>query len=209
MGIPVEIPGLDTLIPELEEGKIVVVESGADPAKSFFVRRMCITAMHRGWPVTFITSRDEGEVKQLFSAESPPSMEPPVEPLILERDEVNDLPEFGGRGGLVAVDSFSFLTLGLDAPLLAEMMRNLRAQCRGKSTTVILGTDRGMFEPRAEAVTSHLSDGMLQFHAREGPEGLNRFLRIPKWMGGRFVDRNVYYDFDGRRLVIDLRQRVI
>jgi hypothetical protein len=58
-------------------------------------------------------------------------------------------------------------------------------------------------------VVTHLSDGYLQFHAREGPEGVLRFLRIPKWMDGKFVDRNIYYEFDGKRIAIDLRRRVL
>jgi hypothetical protein len=56
---------------------------------------------------------------------------------------------------------------------------------------------------------THLSDGFIQFHAREGPEGVLRFLRIPKWMDGKFVDRNIYYEFDGKRISVDLRSRVL
>jgi KaiC/GvpD/RAD55 family RecA-like ATPase len=126
-----------------------------------------------------------------------------------ERDAVADLSEFAGRGGLLAVDSFSLLTLDLEAAGLAAMLRGLRARCREKKTSVLLGTDRGMFEPRGEAVVSHLADGVLQFHSREGAEGLVRFLRIPKWTEGRFFDRNIYYEFDGKRIAIDLRNRVL
>jgi hypothetical protein len=66
-----------------------------------------------------------------------------------------------------------------------------------------------MFEPRAEAIAVHLADGFIQFHAREAPEGMQRFLRIPKWLDGKFVDRNIYYEFDGKRIAIDLRSRVL
>jgi KaiC/GvpD/RAD55 family RecA-like ATPase len=81
--------------------------------------------------------------------------------------------------------------------------------CRHQGTTAVLATDRGMFEPRAEAVVNHLADGLIQFHTREAPEGVQRFLRIPKWMDGKFVDRNIYYEFDGKRIAIDLRSRVL
>ena len=40
MGIPVEVPGLDSVIPEIPDGRMVVVESGPDPAKSFFIPGM-------------------------------------------------------------------------------------------------------------------------------------------------------------------------
>src|ERR1700691_4378907 len=57
MGIPVEVPGLNTIIPEIGEGRLVVVESGADPAKSFFVRRLTLSAVQAHLAVTFVTSR--------------------------------------------------------------------------------------------------------------------------------------------------------
>ena len=59
MGIPVEIPGLDNLIPELGEGQVILIESGADSAKSFFVRRVGLTSLRLERPVTFLISRDK------------------------------------------------------------------------------------------------------------------------------------------------------
>jgi KaiC/GvpD/RAD55 family RecA-like ATPase len=208
MGIPVEVPGLDTILPEVGEGRVVVVESGADTAKNFFVRRLCLTGLRVGWPVTFVISRDRGELTGLLAREG--GRTGSYDKLtIIEQDTIEDLSEYASRGGLLAVDSFSLLTLGLEPPELAAMLRGVRAQCREKKTSVILGTDRGMFEPRGEAVVSHLADGVLQFHSREGPEGLIRFLRIPKWTEGKFFDRNIYYEFDGKRIAIDLRSRVL
>jgi len=208
MRIPIEVPGLDTILPEVAEGSVVVVESGADSAKNFFVRRLGLTALRIGSPVTFVISRDRAELLGLLSQEGGPGgVNGGL--TILERDATADLSEFAKRGGLLAVDSFSLLTLDLEAAELAAMLRGLRAQCREKKTSVVLGTDRGMFEPRGEAVVAHLADGVLQFHSREGPEGLVRFLRIPKWTGGRFYDRNIYYEFDGSRIAIDLRSRVL
>ncbi|HTW39976.1 MAG TPA: hypothetical protein VMF04_03880 [Thermoplasmata archaeon] len=208
MGLPVEVPGLDTILPEITNGRVVIVESGADPAKSFFVRRLALTALRAQWPVTFVISRDREELLELLSMEGG-AMGPVHDLEITERDTIDDLSGFASKGGLLAVDSFSLLTLDLPAAILAAMLRTLRAQCREKSTTVVLGTDRGMFEARGEAVVAHLADGVLQFHSREGPEGLIRFLRVPKWTGGRFFDRNIYYEFDGKRLAMDLRSRVL
>jgi hypothetical protein len=209
MGIPVEVPGLNTIIPEIGDGRLVVLESGADPAKSFFIRRLALSALNAHLPVTFLTSRDRDEVRDQFSREGgrPAWEEGAAE--ILEPDAITDLELFGGNGGLLAVDSFSYLTLELDGPQLAKLLRGVRNLCREKHTTVILATDRGMYEPRAEAVTAHLADGVIQFHAKEGPEGLVRYLRIPKWSDGRFIDRNIYYDFDGKRIAVDLRSRVL
>jgi len=209
MSIPVEVPGLDMILPELPEGKLVIAESGADSAKSFFVRRLSLTAGRAGWPVTFVTSRDRDELQAQFSAEHGPAPMPERWVEILERDEIAELDEFGRGGGLLAIDSFSFLTLDLPADALARSLRKLRALCRRRGTTAVLGTDRGMFEPRNEAIAVHMADGLLQFHTREGPEGVVRYLRVPKWMDRSFVDRNIYYEFDGKRLAIDLRRRVL
>ena len=209
MSFPIEVPGLDTIIPELEEGRLVVVESGADSAKSFFVRRLSLTAGRNGWPVTFVTSRDEAEVRALLAAEG--GSHRPAEGWIHihERDAIEEFDEFESSGGLLTVDSYSYMTLNLTPARMAASLRRLRSACRARKMTAILATDRGMFDPRSEAVATHLADGFLQFHAREGPEGVLRFLRIPKWMDGKFVDRNIYYEFDGKRISIDLRSRVL
>lgn len=209
MGIPVEVPGLDTIIPELGEGRLVVVESAADPAKSFFVRRLGLTAAHLGGSVTFVTSRDREELQRLLTQESGlfPGLNGNVH--IEEADSVHDLDGFARSGGLLAVDSFSFLTLGLPAGDLGALLKGVRARGRERKLTTVLGTDRGMVDPRSEAVVTHLADGVIQFHARESPEGLVRFLRIPKWTDGKFVDRNIFYEFDGKRIAVDLRSRVL
>ncbi len=209
MSIPVDIPGLNTIIPELGEGKLVIVESGADAAKSFFVRHMSLVAGRSDWPVTFLTSRDKDELQAQLASERNGTSLPEHWISIEERDAVEDLEEPARAGGLLAVDSFSFLTLDLAPDALARALRSLRVLCRERGTTAILATDRGMFDPRSEAIAIHLADGFLQFHTREAAEGVVRFLRVPKWMDGRFVDRNVYYEFDGHRLAIDLRRRVL
>ncbi len=209
MNVPIEVPGLDTIIPELAEGRLLLVESGADAAKSFFVRRLSLSAGRSGSPVTFVTSRDRDELQSLLAVERGGAELPERWIRIHEREAIDDLEEFGGNGGLLAIDSFSFLALDLTPDQLAHSLRSLRALGRKKGTISVLATDKDMLEPRAEAVAAHLADGLLQFHVREGPEGAVRYLRIPKWTDGRFVDRNIYYEFDGKRIAIDLRNRVL
>lgn len=206
MSIAVEIPGLSTIIPEVPPGLLIVVESAGDPAKSYLLRRLCRTAHREGLPVTFITSRDREELVQLLH-NGAKSDAPAIE--IMARDAVDSLDGFATEGGLLAVDSFSFLTLDLTPVRLAALLRDLRALCHRHGMSVLLGTDRGMFEARSEAITIHLADGFVQFHTKEGPEGIVRFLRIPKWIQGRFFDRNIYYEYDGEKMAIDLRKRVI
>jgi len=209
MSIPIEVPGLDVILREIGEGKLVVVESGADAAKSFFVRRLSLSAGKIGWPVTFVTSRDKDELQAHFAVERGDS------PLsdrwidIREEDRVKDLDDLADGGGLLAMDSFSFLALDQPAEGIARSLRELRSICHHRGTSAVLATDRGMLDPRADAVVNHLADGLLQFHTRESPDGVQRYLRIPKWMDGKFVDRNIYYEFDGKRISVDLRNRVL
>jgi KaiC/GvpD/RAD55 family RecA-like ATPase len=209
VGIPIDIPGLDVIIPEVGEGRTVLVESGADLTNSFLVRRLSLAAMRTGHPVTFVTSRDAKEVRQGLMANGGDHGATGQEPRVVEADVVRELASFAPEGGLLAVDSFSFLTIDLLPQALAAMLRELHAACRSRRSTAVLTTDRGMFESRAEAIAIHIADGYLQFHTREGNDGLVRFLRIPKWTDGKFFDRNIYYEFDGKRLAIDLRSRVL
>ncbi len=209
MSLSVEVPGLDTIIPTVDDGTIIVIEGGADLAKSFFVRRLCRTALHVPRPVTFITSRDEKELRDRVTLENSGEPAFPTPPQVVERDAILSLAEYVAPNGILAVDSFSFLTLDLGPADLARMLRDLRRVARGQQSIAVLTTDKGMFEDRSEAVLTHLAEGYIEFHAQEGQEGILRFLRIPKWVDGRFVDRNIYYSFDGKRIAIDLRSRVL
>lgn len=209
MGLPVEVPGLDTIIPRVEDGMIFSVESGADGVKSFFVRRVARTALRAGWPVTFVTSRDGPDIAHELSNGGGDALPPNGALRVVERESLEGWGDIEGLRGLLVVDSFSFLTLELPSSILSEMLRHLRTVGHTQGLTVALGTDRGMFDARSEAILGHLSDGLIQFHTREGPEGLIRYLRIPKWTEGTLVDRNIYYEYDGKRLAIDLRRRVL
>ena len=209
MGVPIDVPGLNSIVPEVEDGRMVVIDAAGDPAKSFFIRRLTLSAIREGRAVTFVTTRDRAEVKSMLGVEggARPWSESDVE--IVEGDGVGGLGALGRSGGMMAIDSFSFLNIGAPGVEVAKTLRGLRAACREKNMTVVLGTDRGMCDASTEAIVAHLADGVIQFHAAEGPEGLVRFLRIPKWGNGKIVDRNVHYDFDGKRIAVDLRKRVL
>jgi KaiC/GvpD/RAD55 family RecA-like ATPase len=209
MGLPVEVPGLGTIIHELAEGTIVIVESGADGAKSFLVRTLARTALQRGWPVSYLTSRDGPDVRTSLLNGSGGPFPTTGQLNVVELDSLKDWVPVGLERGLLAIDSFSFLTLDLTPSQLAATLRELRERCHRSGLAVVLATDRGMFEPRGEAIAIHLADGLIQFHTKEGREGLIRYLRVPKWSAGTLTDRNIYYDFDGKRMAIDLRRRVL
>jgi KaiC/GvpD/RAD55 family RecA-like ATPase len=209
MDIPIEIPGLESLIPHVGGGAVLAAESGPDPAKSYFLRKLCLTVLREGGDVSFITSRGRDEIEGLFRFEGSKTPDYSETLHVWERDALNSLEEIGEPKGVLAIDSFTLLTLDLRSAQVAALLRGLRALSRQQGTTILLATDRGIQEPSAEAVTNYLSDCVMQFFAKEGPEGILRYLRIPKWTDGKFVDRNIYYDFDGKRMAIDLRRRVI
>jgi KaiC/GvpD/RAD55 family RecA-like ATPase len=209
MGLPVDIPGLNTILPEVPDGKVAIVEGGTDGAKGYFARRIAKSALRLGRPVTYLTSRDGPEVSSELQKGSGEEAVRSGMLRVEELDSLTDHEALHPSGGLLAIDSFSFLTLDLPLTRLAEMMRGLHTQCTRTGLAVILATDRGMFDPRSEAITIHLSDGLIQFHSKEGPEGVIRYLRVPKWSSGTVTDRNIYYEFDGTKMVIDLRRRVL
>ena len=209
MGVPVEVPGLGTIVPEIPGGTIVIIESGADGAKSFLVQTLVRTALRKGDTVTYLTSRDATILNEQLLDGGVANPPPGQNLRVLELDSLADWASVGEERGVLAIDSFSFLTLTFPSAQLATTMRGFRARCRSSGLTVVLATDRGMFESHNEAIAIHLADGLMQFHTKEGPEGLIRYLRIPKWTAGTLTDRNIYYEFDGKRMAIDLRRRVL
>jgi len=209
MGLPIEIPGLSTILPEIPDGQVAIVEGGADGAKGYFARNLARTALRLGHRVTYLTSRDGSVVTAALEKDATVG---PGLPGVLRVEELDTLTREateGARDGLLAIDSFSFLTLDTQVGALAEMLRSIRMRCLQNGLIVILATDRGMFDSRSEAIAVHLSDGVIQFQSKEGPEGIVRYLRIPKWPSGTLTDRNIYYEFDGKKMVIDLRRRVL
>ena len=209
-GIPVDVPGLSLLIPSIPTGSMVVAESGPDSAKSHFVRTLGLAAYRTGRPVVFVTSRDQAELRSLVLREGG---FPPGDHLegieVVERDSIQGANELPRPTGFLAVDSFSLLTLALPPAELVTLLRDMRGWLRTSRSSIVLATDRGIGDPRAEAITAHLSDGVIQFHSKETAEGVARYLRIPKWMNTGVVDQNIHYDFDGKRIAVDMRRRVL
>ena len=52
------------------------------------------------------------------------------------------------------------------------------------------------------------ADGVVQFLSRDDADGPVTYLRIPKWMDGAGADKNLFYTFTGRQILIDTRRRV-
>jgi KaiC/GvpD/RAD55 family RecA-like ATPase len=65
-----------------------------------------------------------------------------------------------------------------------------------------------MLQEQVEVTCAHLADGIMKFLTMDTTKGIRRYIRIPKWMHGKSFDENIYYHFDGREILVDLRSRV-
>lgn len=193
MPVAVEVPGLDAYVAAVPDGRIVLLEGGLAPAKSSLARRLGRTAAAAGRPTLLLTTR---------GAEA--SLE--VEGLSVQA--VDTWPTAWPDDQDLVVDSFSLLALGSAPTVLAGRLRNLREACIRQGRIAVLVLDDGHLDVAARAVCHHLADGVIQFLSRDDSEGLVSYLRIPKWMDGGAFDRNLFYGFTGRQILIDTRRRV-
>lgn len=190
MPVAVEVPGLDVYVPEVPDGRLVLLEGDLGPAKASLARRLARTAAAQGRPVTLLTTRGAEQEEGVR-----------VEP-------VAAWPAGGAPAGHdLVVDSFSLLALDATPAEVAARVRTLRDACARDGRIAVLVLDDGHLGPAARAACHHLADGVVQFQVREDPDGPVRYLRVPKWMDGA-VERNLYYSFTDRHILIDTRRRV-
>lgn len=189
MPLPVEVAGLDAVAPEVPDGRVLLIEGGATRAKAGLLHRLARTSADGGRKPLLITTRAEPD--------SP-----------VEAREVSSWPAQWPDGRDVFVDSFSLLALDAKPLDVADRIRAIRRSCLASGAIAALVLDDGQLDPAATAAARHIADGIIQFQARDDPEGPVPFLRVPKWMDGGGADRNLYYGFDGRHLLIDTRRRV-
>jgi KaiC/GvpD/RAD55 family RecA-like ATPase len=205
MGLPVEMSGLKQVLNEVPEGSLVVVEGGLEVIKSVFVQYLCMTSKRQGRPTTYVTSRGREEVKRQIDHFMP-------EPQAIEVFEDRTPGQWRARmreGGLLVVDSFSYLMMDSPVPEVRAALEELQRGCRQTSSIVVLVLDQGLLDPRAALAASHLADAIVLFHTREGSEDIARFMRIPKWTDGHSIDTNINFTFIDKRFSVDLRQRVV
>jgi archaellum biogenesis ATPase FlaH len=194
MPVAVEVPGLDAHVPEVPDGRLVLLEGGLAPAKASLARTLGRSAAAQGRAVTLLSTRGAGpdagaEGLRVEATERWPSAPAPP-------------------GNDVVVDSFSLLALDASPAEVAARVRSLRQAAARDGRIAVLVLDDGHLQPAALAACHHLADGVIQFLARDDADGLVTFLRIPKWMDGAGVDKNLFYTFTGRQMLIDTRRRV-
>lgn len=192
--IPVEVPGLETVIPNIEDGGLVLLEGGPDPAKSFMARRLARSAIAGGRRVRFLTSREAASVR-IDDAE------------IEESAQWDDLLSVDVQCDLF-VDSFSFLAIESEDDSLVRLLREWRRQA-GDQHAVVLTLEHGMMTARQETIAQHMADAVLEFRRREREDSVRPYLQIPRWFGGRTDPRNYYLSFTGDEMMVDTRTRLV
>jgi len=202
MGIPVDIPGLKSLVPEVPDGSMVLVEGAADPAKGYLARRLAEACGAQGRDCRFLTSRDAEEVVARISSHGGRTTVAAAGGWETLRDvQVTDHD--------LVVDSFSFLALEAGPTDLAQVLRRWRAEAHRAGRIVVLGIERHMLGEREQMVAEHMADGIIRFKVREEADGTRPYLQIPRWTGGGTFQKNFYFQFTGDRMMIDTRNRVM
>lgn len=204
MGIPISITGMSAYIKDISDGNLLLVQGSIDPITSIFVQTLSTIAIKEGKPVNFITSRAEEEVReqvQLFQSNGFDF------PIIEERSH-RHWENYIVDDGLMVIDSFSYLNLERPLSEVRRVLEDFLKLCKQKNAIVLLTIERSMLSEQVEVTCAHLADGIFNFLTKDTDKGIRRYIRIPKWMDGRSFDDNIYYQFDGREIRVDLRSRV-
>jgi KaiC/GvpD/RAD55 family RecA-like ATPase len=205
MGIKVDIEGLDKYIPEIKDGHMILIEGRLDPIKTYFVQHLGCIASRGGRKVVFVTSRVLEEMKKQFQKFDTES----IKFEMTEERSARHWKDFICENSLLIVDSFSYLMLDKSLYEFRDVLEDLRHVCVEQRAVVLLTIVDGMLGEKEEITTEYLSDGIIRFLTREYSKGITRFIQIPKWMGRIALDENIHYTFDGKKMHVDTRSRVV
>ena len=90
-----------------------------------------------------------------------------------------------------------------------DVMEDMRDECIEKHATALLTLVDGMLGEKEEITTEYLADGIIRFLTKKSPKGIDRYIRIPRWIGNISFDDNINYTFDGNKMHVDQRERVV
>jgi archaellum biogenesis ATPase FlaH len=204
MGVQITIPGLNEFISEVPQGNLVLVEGSIDPITTLFVQTLATIAVHEDKIVNYITSRTMEEVRdQVLYFQSNG-----VEFSITEERSHRHWQDYIVKDGMTIIDSFSYLNIERPLADVRRVLEEFLKLCKQHKAIVLLTLERGMLQEQVEVTCAHLADGIMKFLTMDTTKGIRRYIRIPKWMHGKSFDENIYYHFDGREILVDLRSRV-
>jgi archaellum biogenesis ATPase FlaH len=203
MGLPINIVGLNEFIKDIIFGSIILVEGNIEPIKSIFVQNLGIHAQQNNYDVNFISSRAKEEIIEQVSY-----LNKEIDFNVIEERSSRHWKDFLKKKSILIIDSFSYLVLEDSIIDVRNILEELDSLCKKKSAIIILTVEHGMLDEKVRITVGHLADGIIQFLSRDTTDGVARFIRIPKWVNRKSFDENIFYQFDGKRINVDLRARV-
>jgi len=173
--------------------------------KSFLAQLVCVSGTRIGAKATYIPSYGETVAKGMFAIYFDDGS-------VVDFYEVRDLDSCEmhiHNDRVTVVDSFSYLAAGRLLGDVKGALEKIKRRTRETSSIVVLVLSDDMLPPQMEAMVFHHADGVLCLLEKEGSDGVKRYMRIPKWMGGRTFDANIFFTFIGNQLNVDTRYRVV
>lgn len=205
MGIPIEVPGLNQFISEVPDGSIVSIEGGVDHPKAILASTIISTALEQGKNLVYVAPPGCGLMEQI-------PRWPEIQKRCQEQVDGRDVKSWARhlyQDSVVLVDSFSYLMAEKERGACLSVLESVRAQARKTGASVIMLTEDDLLPTELAVMRGYHSDGIIQFLARDSPDGVSRFIRITKWMTGASYDRNIYYNYTEGKINVDLRYRVV
>ncbi len=205
MGIPIDVVGLSKFISEIPDGNIVLIEGRIDPIKAYFAQLIGCTAFSNGREIIYVTSRVPKEIQEelTFYNYNPKTFN------IISEKSARHWKDFIKMNTVLIIDSFSYLMLDKELYEFRHIMEELRERCKEKNAIVLLTLEDDMLDEKQEITAEYLADGIIRFRSKDISKGIQRYLYIPKWMDCVSFDDNIYYTFDGKKMKVDLRSRVV
>lgn len=205
VGISIEVPGLSQFINEIPDGALVSIEGDVDHPKVILARTIIKTALEQGKNFVYISSPGCGLTEQLSQG---------CDILNQSSTEVSgkDLcswTEHIRANSVVLIDSFSYLVADQAISKSINVLETIRIEARKNGAIVLMFIEDGLLPKELGIMQRYHSDGIVQFLARDSPDGVSRFIRINKWMTGESYDRNIYYNYKEGKINVDLRYRVV
>jgi len=204
MGIKIDMPGLNNFIPEIPDGQIILIEGKLDPIKTFFVMHLGEIACKNGKDVVFITSKNKYEIREsLKTKDFGDGFK------VIDERSSRHWKDYISNNSVLIIDSFSYLMLDKTLYEFRDVMEDMRDECKKRGAIGLFTLVDDMLGEKEEITTEYLADGIIRFLTKKSSTGIDRYIRIPRWVGNVSFDENINYTFDGTRMSVDQRERVV
>jgi hypothetical protein len=205
MSVEIPISGYPDQLSEIHNGDVILFESEEDLIPTFLSHDLGHSYLKDGGKVLYITSRTEKEVNtQLLRLDSKG-----VDFDIYEKVDPKQFTKAFSTGAMIIIDSIEYLIEHLQKEEYIEIFEGMKQKCKESGSILLMIGRIDLLDPMKARIIRHNVDGILQFLHNERPEGINRFILIPKWTDGKPYDMKIYFKYQVDRITIDLRSRVV